>query len=142
MGTHTSFSLVVCYVCVGCFVVLSNWSVRFDCVPVWDDSVLYCRLYLWYYVRGVANTYCMRPSNDVDRDSKVDLTTLGVVTLDTTIVPDVFCLHAFDNRDPVVRVLVGAFSNMVRVLVPDAAATPVGFHDILVHGPVAPSIRP
>ena len=49
-------------------------------------------------------TYCMRPSNDADRDSKVDLTTLGVVNLDTSIVPDVFGLHAFDNREPIVRV--------------------------------------
>ena len=40
----------------------------------------------------------MRPSNYVNRDSNVNLTTLGVVTLDTTIVPDVFGLHAFDNR--------------------------------------------
>ena len=72
----------------------------------------------------------MRPSNDVDRDSNVDLTTLGVVTLDTTIVPDVFGLHAFDNRELVIWVLPGEFSNSVRVLVPDA--TLVGFHNVLV----------
>ena len=53
----------------------------------------------------------------------MDLTTLGVVILDTTIVPDVFGLHAFDDRAPVVRVLPGEFSNTVWVLVP------VGFHD-------------
>ena len=55
----------------------------------------------------------------------MDSTTLGV-TLDTTMVPDVFGLHAFDSRAPVVRVLLGAFSNTVRVLVPDASAAPVG----------------
>ena len=59
------------------------------------------------------DAYCMRPSNDVDQDSKVDLNTLGVVTLDTSNVPDVFGLDAFDNREPVVRVLPGAFSNTV-----------------------------
>ena len=33
--------------------------------------------------------YCMWPSHDTSRDSKVDLTTLGVVDLDTSVVPDV-----------------------------------------------------
>ena len=45
LGAHTSSSLVVRYVCVGCFVVVSDRSVRFACVPVSDDSVLYCGLY-------------------------------------------------------------------------------------------------
>ena len=50
--------------------------------------------------------YCMLTLNDVSRDSKVDLASPGVVTLDTTVVPDV-------------RVLPGEFLNTVRVLVPD-----------------------
>ena len=53
----------------------------------------------------------------------------GGVTLDTTIVPDVFWLHAFDTRPPVVQVPPGNFSTMVCVLVPDSKADPVGFHD-------------
>ena len=47
--------------------------------------------------------YCMLPSNDTYRNSKVDLTLPGVVTMDTTVVPDVFKLHALDERAPVVR---------------------------------------
>ena len=89
-------------------------------------------MYEWLILFASDDNYCMRPSNDVDRDSKVDLATLGVVTLDTMIVPDVFGLHAFDNREPVVRVLPGEFSNTVRVYVPDAAAAPVELHDVLV----------
>ena len=73
----------------------------------------------------------MNPSNDVSRDSNVDLTSPGAVTLDTTVVPDVFGLHTFDNRAPVVQVLPGDYSNMVRVLVPDGNAK-LEFHDILV----------
>ena len=38
-----------------------------------------------------------------------------------------FGLRAFDQREPVVRVLPGDFSNTVRVLVPDAR-----FHDVLI----------
>ena len=78
------------------------------------------------------DTYCMRSSNDTHLDSKVELDTLGVVNLDTSIMPDVFGLGAFDRREPVVRVLSGDFSNTVRVLVPDATATPVGFHDVMI----------
>ena len=37
--------------------------------------------------------------------------------------PAVFGLHAFDRREPVVRVLPGDFSNTVLVLVSDATAT-------------------
>ena len=76
--------------------------------------------------------HCILPSNDVSRDSKVDLTSPGVVTLDTTVVPDVFGLHTFDNRALVVQVLPGEFSNTVQVLVPDVNAAAVGFHDVLV----------
>ena len=34
-------------------------------------------------LRVAAETYCMRPSNDLNQDNIVDLTTLGVVDLDT-----------------------------------------------------------
>ena len=74
----------------------------------------------------------MLPSNDVSWDSKVDLTSPGFVTLDITVIPNVFGLHTFDNRYPVVRMLPDDFSNMVRVLMPDVNAEPVGLHDVLV----------
>ena len=81
---------------------------------------------------AIDDTYSMRPSNDANWDSHVDLNTLGVVNLDATIVPDVISLQAFDDREPVVRVLPGEFPNTVRVLVPDVAASPVGFQDVLI----------
>ena len=77
--------------------------------------------------------YCMKPSNYVSQDSKVDLSSPGFVTLDTRDVPDVFGLHAFDNRAPPGGpVLPGDFSNMVCVLVPDGNAESMGFHDVLI----------
>ena len=33
-------------------------------------------------------TFCMWPSNDINQDTLADLTTLGVVDLDTSILPD------------------------------------------------------
>ena len=86
----------------------------------------------WLIPVAFDDTYCIQPSNDTHRDLKVDLATLRVVDLDTSIVPDVFGLHAFDNWKPVVQVLAANFSNTVRVLVPYATATLVGFHDVLI----------
>ena len=57
---------------------------------------------------------------------------LGVVDLDMSIMPDVFGRGTFNHREPVARVLPGDFSNKVRLLVPDATATPVGFHDVMI----------
>ena len=84
-------------------------------------------------LRVAADTYCcMLPSNDLNQDKIVDLTTLGVVDLDTSMMPDVFGLRAFDSQEPVVRVMPRDFRNLVRVLVPDAIAAPMGFHDIII----------
>ena len=38
----------------------------------------------------------------------------------------------FDDWEPVSSVLPGQFSNLVRVLVPDATMTPMEFHDIIL----------
>ena len=89
------------------------------------------------YIEGPLKTFeddyrRMMSSNDLIVDKIVDLSSLSVVDLDTTIVPDVFCLQAFDAKEPVARVLPGDFGNSVRVLVPDATATPVDFHDIIL----------
>ena len=85
-------------------------------------------------IEGPLKTYedNYRHMNDYDLkvDMIVDLSSLGVVDLDTSIVPDVFGLRAFDAQEPVVRALQGDFRNWVRVLVPDAAAT--DFHDIVL----------
>ena len=60
------------------------------------------------------------------------LTSPGVVVLDTTVVPDVVGLHAFDDKAVLVRVLPGDCPNIVRVLVPDDRAVLRGFHDLLL----------
>ena len=70
--------------------------------------------------------HCMRPSNDTDNDTIVDFTTLGVVDLDTSIMPDVFGLQAFDSQEP------GDLVNTIRVLVLDATASPIGLHDVML----------
>ena len=33
------------------------------------------------------DTFCVRPSNDINQDTLVDLTTLGVVDLNTSLMP-------------------------------------------------------
>ena len=71
-------------------------------------------------------------SNDCSLDKPVDLSSLGVVDLDTSILPYVFGLRAIDSREPVTRVLLGNCGNSVCVLVLDAAATPMAFHDIIL----------
>ena len=62
----------------------------------------------------------------------VNLASPGVVILDTTIVPDVVGLHAFDDQATLVRVFPDDFPNIVRVLVPDHSAESRGFHDLLL----------
>ena len=66
------------------------------------------------------NYHSMRSSNDYIIDASVDLS------------PDAFGLRTFDSQKPVVRMLPGDFPNTVRILVPDAEATPLDFHDILL----------
>ena len=82
--------------------------------------------------RPADDQYGMHTLWDPSVDTCVDLTLSGIVVLDTTVVPDVVGLHAFDDRAPVVRVLPGGFRNIVRVLVPDDRAEPRGFHDLLI----------
>ena len=57
----------------------------------------------------------MWPSHDINWDTIVDLTTLGVVDLDTLFMPDVFGLREFDSREPVVWLLPGDFRNTISV---------------------------
>ena len=53
-----------------------------------------------------------------------------MVELDTSVIPDVLGLRVrYPNAEPT-RVLPGRAQNSVHVLVPDARATPWGFHDV------------
>ena len=93
-------------------------------------------MYDSYYGRPVRkyvdDHYSMRSSNDNDLSVPVGLSSLGVVDLDTSIVPDVFGLRAFDSGEPISRMLPGQFQNELCVLIPDAGAAPVAFHDIVM----------
>ena len=64
------------------------------------------------------------------RQPYVNLESSGVVELDTSVVPDVLGLRAlFENAEPT-RVLPVRAQHSVRVFVPEARATPMGFHDV------------
>ena len=78
-------------------------------------------------------TFCceMRISWDPPK-TYIDFTSPGVVVLDTTVVPDVVGLYAFDDKAALVQVLPGDFPNIVGVLVPDDRAAPRGLHDLLI----------
>ena len=76
----------------------------------------------------VDDYYSLRSSNDNDWADPVGVSSLGVV--DISIVPDVFGVRAFDSRESISRMLPGQFPNELHVLIPDAGATPVAFHDI------------
>ena len=80
----------------------------------------------------VDDYYSMRLSNDTDRSDPVSLSSLGVVDLDTTIVPDVFSLQAFDSESPVTRMLPGQFWNELRLLIPEPGIASETFHDIVI----------
>ena len=66
------------------------------------DCNMDCAYGGWPMKAAFDDTFYMRPSNNINQDTLVDLTTLGVVELDTPIMPDVFGLRAFDSREPVV----------------------------------------
>ena len=46
--------------------------------------------------------------------------------------PDVFGLRAFDSREPIFRMFPGQFPNQLHVMIPNAGAAPVDFHDIIM----------
>ena len=56
----------------------------------------------------------------------------GVVVWDTSVVPNVLGLRAHYTEVEPTRVLPGMAQNSVRVLIPDASATPRGFHDVTI----------
>ena len=73
----------------------------------------------------VNNQYSMRVSHDVDRSDPKGLSSLGVVDLDLSIMPDVFGLRVFDMAKPLMRMLPGQFANELRLMIPDLGIAPV-----------------
>ena len=67
----------------------------------------------------VDDHYSMRSSNDNDRSDPVGLSSLGVVDLDTSIVPDVFGLRAFDSGS----LSLGCYVDSFRIVMTDLGAT-------------------
>ena len=134
--THIGFSLMVRVFRISLFCPTDQFGSLVFLCRTCDDVTADCSmdgLYGgWPMKAAFDNTSCMRPSNDINRDTVVDLTTLGVVDLDTSLMPDMFSLRAFDSREPVVRVLPGEFLNTIRVLVPGATAMPIGFYDVML----------
>ena len=92
LGRRTPISIAVRSACVVFLHVvdLSDCSDLLDCVPVsgYSRTTLYCStantfgiMYVeWLITLAYDVRHCMLPSNDVSRDSKVDLTSAGVVT--------------------------------------------------------------
>ena len=76
--------------------------------------------------------YSMRLSNDTDRSDHVSFSSMGVVDLDTSIVPDVFGLRAFDSENPITRMFPRQFRNELRLLIPDSEIASELFHDIVI----------
>ena len=125
---HVLRFLLWCALLVLCFYVSWTCPTARICLTVFlcraSRTTLYCSMdntlgimYAeWLIPMAYDDRHCMLPSNYVSRDSKVDLTSSGDVTLDTTVVPDVFGLHAFNNRAPVVRCACGEFINNTGLL--------------------------
>ena len=90
---------------------------------------------------GVTFQYELRKSWNTPK-SFVDLDSLGVVVLDTTVVPDVLGLNTYRDNAELVRVLPGASPNIIQILVPDDLVEPRGFHNILLEDMTAMIVRP
>ena len=114
-----------------CLIVLRCRASRMTLIylTTYTSSIMFAD---WLVPMASNDRYCMLPSNDMSRNSKVDLSSPEVLPLDTTVIPDVFRLHAFDDRASLVRVLPGSFRNTVCVLFPDDRADPGGFHDVFM----------
>ena len=88
---------------------------------------------LWWTIEAVCRRLLSHAAfKDNSPDTPVGLSSLGVVDLDYLIMSDVFGLRVLDTQEPIYLMLLGHFRNQFRVLVPDAAATPVDFHDIIL----------
>ena len=72
--------------------------------------------------RAADNRYCMHTSWNPSVDMCVDLTSPGVVVLDTTVVVG---LRTFEAQAPVVRVLPGVSGTLF-------VRNPAGFYDLLI----------
>ena len=92
LGTHTPISIVVRSACavllhvmdlsdcsdlLDCFLCRASWTTLY-CSTANTFGIMYEE---WLIPLAYDDRHCMLPLNDVSRDSKVDLTSPGVVTL-------------------------------------------------------------
>ena len=123
VDTHCLLGFGVWYLDYRVWVVGWSWcsTVAMDVSPC-DSPV---RKYVDDY-------YSLRLSNDANRSDPVSLSSLGVVDLDTTIVPDVFGLWAFDSESPITRMLPGQFRHELCLLIPDSGIALDTYHDFVI----------
>ena len=74
----------------------------------------------------------MRRSHDENGSIQMNMYSLGVMDLDLSISPDVFGLRAFDNKQPVTRMLPGSSPCELRLMIPDDKLDKDGFHDVII----------
>ena len=105
------------------------WTELFVILVVDEMDASPCDSHVRKYVDDY---YSMRLSNDTDRSDTASLSSMGVVDLDTSIVPDVFGLREFDSESPITQMLPAQFWNELRLLTPDSGIASETLHDIVI----------
>ena len=92
-------------------------------------------------IRAFQNSlYHMRKSNDVNDKEQTFLDSLGVLDLDLSYGPDSFGLKAFDEENPITRMLPGSGPCDLRLLLPDVGLGDTGFHDVVIENLLGTSV--
>ena len=81
----------------------------------------------------------MLRSHDTNGSLPMNMDSLGVMDLDLSISPDVFGLRAFDNDNPITRMLPGSTPCELRLMLPDSQLGTDGFYDTIIDNLVASS---
>ena len=71
-------------------------------------------------------------SHDRNESDPKNLCSLGVVDLDSSLLPDAFGLRAFDSTKPLTQMLPGSFPCELRPMLPDSSLGTDGFHDVVI----------
>ena len=92
-------------------------------------------------IRAFQNSlYHMRKSNDANDKEQTFLDSLGVLDLDLSYGPDSFGLKAFDEENPITRMLPGSGPCDLRLLLPDVGLGDTGFHDVVIENLLGTSV--
>ena len=74
----------------------------------------------------------MPSSHDANGSIPMDMSSLGVMDLDLSLLPDAFGLQAFDHGKPLTRMMPGSNPCELRLMLPDSMLGTNGFHDVLI----------